>query len=684
MWFYILAIIGILIYIFYRITQKHKDSSDRYSTPTLIRQPAKPYTPTAKTQSKQKQVPFIVQEKIDTRIKQLKESATLVNETVNPSVFFGRLNFILDLLLDLQKYEETYNFATKTPTEQYNDIIANLEKTVDNFIDRADAHNLEKIASLKTEKGKCANRARFVDTMIDSFDNAATFRSDDNIHPHYTGMLFTEKNYARVLELRDSKIADQSDAGDVPKTAPSGDTHGKTLSPLQLFDALPEKDRIQITQRYCAIQDCAQVLDDAKEPSAFEEQYNSLVKNLSEIAAFEPRVQFASGATLKERLDLARSMKADVAETIVARAFNTTCKKVAKLKTEKGKTNAIDRFFESLPQTKSIEEAAGKIRSHIEKNGITPYILKDNAQLSTLCNFALVYYTGGHISGVIPNANDDIYDQTNSTIYYNAIHIVVDGVEVDLTDADSIAHMPIASYTSRYSGSVTIDLAYQLKMVAIREKDPKIASVLIPKTAELMKRSSITWNEKDYRRLAEQLWYVDMVAEGDAFIKDYQCSFEEERAHRNADRLNRFHETLEQCHEFGTDLVEMSRDGSTCEECAKYEGRVFSISGKDKRFPKLPEEVFKYGGMHSGCRHSFSPYIYGSSLACSSADAVEYSNRPFADERTDAQKEDYQKYLNLLEKEERRWNLTSEYYHKRQVDAESVPGTVYKYLRLFD
>ena len=37
---------------------------------------------------------------------QLIESVELVNTTTSPSTFFGRLNFSLDLLLELKKYEK--------------------------------------------------------------------------------------------------------------------------------------------------------------------------------------------------------------------------------------------------------------------------------------------------------------------------------------------------------------------------------------------------------------------------------------------------------------------------------------------------------------------------------------------------------------------------------------------------
>lgn len=93
----------------------------------------------------------------------------------------------------------------------------------------------------------------------------------------------------------------------------------------------------------------------------------------------------------------------------------------------------------------------------------------------------------------------------------------------------------------------------------------------------------------------------------------------------------------------GTDLVEMTSHRGCCGECAKYQGRVFSLTGKDKRFPRLPEQVFTYGGIHPGCRHNFYPFYYGlSKPICGAKDIIRYSNRPFTDDRTSEEKAEYE------------------------------------------
>lgn len=48
--------------------------------------------------------------------------------------------------------------------------------------------------------------------------------------------------------------------------------------------------------------------------------------------------------------------------------------------------------------------------------------------------------------------------------------------------------------------------------------------------------------------------------------------------------------TMNTCQEFGLDLVRITTHYPTCEKCASLQGKVYSISGKDKRYPKLTDD----------------------------------------------------------------------------------------------
>lgn len=84
----------------------------------------------------------------------------------------------------------------------------------------------------------------------------------------------------------------------------------------------------------------------------------------------------------------------------------------------------------------------------------------------------------------------------------------------------------------------------------------------------------------------------------------------------------------------GYDLMKMSSHYPTCPLCAQFQGRVYSISGKDKRFPPLSRAFQSgYKNIHPNCRHSVHPYIEGLQAPEEVQADVEQSNKPFIDSR---------------------------------------------------
>jgi hypothetical protein len=135
------------------------------------------------------------------RMNQLQDTIKLVNTTVKPDIFFKRLNFALDILLDLQQYEKYRIFKQSTPSSDYRKIVNNMEEIVDDFLDRAIANNEAKIASLKTAAAKTRNLNAFVDSLAFAFDHASSLWPGDRGKPHYSGPLYTKQNLERVHKL---------------------------------------------------------------------------------------------------------------------------------------------------------------------------------------------------------------------------------------------------------------------------------------------------------------------------------------------------------------------------------------------------------------------------------------------------------------------------------------------------
>lgn len=132
---------------------------------------------------------------------QVQETAALINKTANPSVFFGRLNFLLDCLLDLKQYERYNIFTDINPSTYYDIIVNNIEYIVDSFIDRVVSDNKNKVAKLKTPSAIYRNTEKCLIALISAFDCANTFWSGNSLAPHYNGYLYTEANYNKVLGL---------------------------------------------------------------------------------------------------------------------------------------------------------------------------------------------------------------------------------------------------------------------------------------------------------------------------------------------------------------------------------------------------------------------------------------------------------------------------------------------------
>lgn len=142
---------------------------------------------------------------LETSLNQARDAAHTVNTTASPDHFFTQLNFLLDLLLELQRYESYNIYTGKSISQTYSEIIENMEQTVDDFINRViDAMNI-KISKLTTARAKDSKYHTTITALKVAFDNANKFWLGNNTGSkdciHYTGPLYSSNNYERVLSL---------------------------------------------------------------------------------------------------------------------------------------------------------------------------------------------------------------------------------------------------------------------------------------------------------------------------------------------------------------------------------------------------------------------------------------------------------------------------------------------------
>lgn len=229
----------------------------------------------------------------------------------------------------------------------------------------------------------------------------------------------------------------------------------------------------------------------------------------------------------------------------------------------------------------------------------------------------------------------------------------------DLNSIDGIRSISVPTKKEKQQHEVKDGMEYILQRKATEHKKDgrmDLAIECLKKSNELMPYSFFEYTREDYERLVKYLKQAKRFDEARQEEKKLDKMFGKELISKKSEAKfvrQKFHDAKE----LGTDLVEMSEHHPTCEKCAKYQGRVFSISGNDKRFPKLPQYALAHGKMHQGCRHTFYPFIYGlSASSYGHKDIITYSNRPFIDERTPEEKAEYEAMVQTIEEDKKSRN----------------------------
>ena len=285
------------------------------------------------------------------------------------------------------------------------------------------------------------------------------------------------------------------------------------------------------------------------------------------------------------------------------------------------------------------------------------------------------YYKNGILYNVNPRNKRVSLDEDRQTAY-DAQYIVLSNVKYDLEDANSIASIVVPRYDDIKGGMphTTFDLGYILKMRVGKEERPHLAVPLAYKTANIMMASPTGWQKKDYYRLVIQLWSIGEIAYGDYLLQELKARLPVVLAddEYRAGNKDAFRKELNMADYFNTDYLEIPHETAVCEECAPYQNRVYCISGKDKRFPKLPDFIIENKGLHCSVRYYSFMYYEGRKITKYKfnkngdvkeveLDAIAHSNRPFIDDRSAIEK---QKYLEWKEHNDKRLEREERYYDR--------------------
>ena len=302
-----------------------------------------------------------------------------------------------------------------------------------------------------------------------------------------------------------------------------------------------------------------------------------------------------------------------------------------------------------------------------------------------------IYFKNGKMYKVYP---------TDKESWYDARYLVSDGKTYDLEDVKDIKRIPTPDFNKYdpmmegYGVTGSLDYVIRMKAANARKKGLIAESdELYKKAIVLMQKSGIGYDIKPYLYFAK-----DLLREG----RFEESEREEKRAYTIFENLNKkiayphetlsqklFYDTLENCKRFKIDYIEMMWHNGTCEKCAIYHGRLYCISGKDKRLPKLPKFIIEKGGeIHPGCRHSFrciDPEIYETiPFRGGDADIFTVSNRPFIDDRTDEEKKAREITLSKIKERNRPYitDTEREYYHIKYTIPDVAPKSLSGYTRM--
>lgn len=291
------------------------------------------------------------------------------------------------------------------------------------------------------------------------------------------------------------------------------------------------------------------------------------------------------------------------------------------------------------------------------RNGKRMEFERNNIDLTTVT----IFFHNGIICRIVPDVQS----------YFSARYYVIEGNFYDTYSLEDVKSIPIPVFNESY-GTPVYNLEYLLKMRASEEREKEnyeLSYALMYKAIEGMKASQIMYGKKEYMQFIMWL-YKDGRIEEAAMLEKRLRREKPEVFDINLLHKNHFLSAIKQCKDFGTDYIYCDGHTYTCSECAKYQNRVYSISGKDSAYSKLPDFVYEYGGFHPGCRHGFHPF-FSDSIADKNGnfvDALEYSNRPFIDDRTPEEIEGYNQYLKKAEKERLRdENLKAFYILKKEL-----------------
>lgn len=368
----------------------------------------------------------------------------------------------------------------------------------------------------------------------------------------------------------------------------------------------------------------AELANQTTNPKIFFEVYNDTLETMLKLKALEPYVSFAG-----------RSPSVILAE----------------LESEEQRTASVLAMVKRCIQQKrwaSVQQAENELSPYWEK---IPNVAR--IEISSLPDHK------------IQGAPVEKVDYESA----NAKQIEAFKQTFDLTTTEGIQAITfeaVQSWIKNAPGVPSHPVEILSKQASIYQKEHlDLAIACLRKANELRPVSGMAYSENSYLRLVRYLCKAERFDEADREYKQIQEMFHGKDSPYSREGIanSALNRAFSSAKELGTDLVEVSWVDVCCEICGKYRGRIFSISGRDKRFPKFPSDFCHHCGL------SVNPIIEGVSVPLYSnpEHIVEDAQRPLVDTRTPREVEAYSQKCQQMNREQER---RSDYMVRERKDHE--------------
>jgi len=232
--------------------------------------------------------------------------------------------------------------------------------------------------------------------------------------------------------------------------------------------------------------------------------------------------------------------------------------------------------------------------------------------------------------------------------------INIDGRDIDLLNEDNILKIN-TSITIEENGTSVGRLDNDLRFSAsslLKLGYTKQALLVYRKALDIAERHLLFWEPNIFISYVELLYSFDYDSEAEEYCVHIRKLIKKRDKLISELPKNQIKLHLQFLKKTRSDYLQVGYHYSASEDCAKHRARIYSVSGKDKRFPKIPKYAIKNGKFNDECMCSITPcldyfHIFagvdesGNSISYTGEEAITYSNRPFVDDRTPTEVESY-------------------------------------------